>query len=152
MSNGWNRSSGFALLAAVFLALAGCGKKAADYTPSPVTAEDALRRALDAWKQGLPAGTVPDTQPPVQVVDAGRKPQQTLGDYAILGEAQGVASGRKFVVELDLANPPERVKTQYIVVGIDPLWVFRQEDYELLSHWEHLMPAPSPKPTTEKTE
>jgi hypothetical protein len=24
------------------------------------------------------------------------------------------------------------------------LWVFRQEDYELLSHWDHHMPASAP--------
>ncbi len=28
---------------------------------------------------------------------------------------------------------------RFLVVGIDPILVFRQEDYELISHWEHKM-------------
>jgi hypothetical protein len=117
----------------------GCADKTPNYTPSFPVAETALRQALEAWKAGEPAGEIPQTQPVVHVVDVGRKPGQMLEGYRILGETRA-ASGRTFAVTLNLANPAEEVKTQYIVVGIDPLWVFRQEDYELLSHWDHHMP------------
>ena len=30
-----------------------------------------------------------------------------------------------------------------MIVGIDPLWIFRHEDYDLLLHWEHQMPTES---------
>jgi hypothetical protein len=117
----------------------GCGKKAPNYTPSAADAEAALRRALDAWKAGEPAGPVPETKPLVHVTDAGRKPGQRLEDYRILGETYGTG-GRTYAVVLHLTNPDEQVKTRYVLVGIDPLWVFRQEDYELLMHWDHHMP------------
>jgi hypothetical protein len=138
-----------AISAACLLTAAGCGDRTPNYTPSATVAEKSVRRALDAWKAGEPAGEIPQTQPVVQVVDVGRKPGQMLADYRILGETRG-SSGRTFAVTLNLENPTETIKTQYIVVGIDPLWVFRQEDYELLSHWDHHMPATEPASQTDE--
>jgi hypothetical protein len=117
----------------------GCSRSNRDYTPSSLTAEGALRAGLDAWKAELPVGPVPDTNPIVHVVDMNRKPDQRLKAYKILGE-KAVPSGRTFTVVLELEEPTEEVRTYYHVVGIDPLWVFRKEDYELLSHWDHYMP------------
>lgn len=129
-------------LLAMLISLAGCGRdKTPNYTPSPAAALSAVERGLEAWKAGQAAGQVEGTSPVIHVTDAGRKPGQTLDDYKILGETRGSA-GRTYAVVLHLKNPDEQVKTQYIVVGIDPLWVFRQEDYELLMHWDHHMPAP----------
>jgi hypothetical protein len=34
-----------------------------------------------------------------------------------------------------------------VVIGIDPLWVFRHEDYDLLLHWEHPMEPVSVEPS-----
>ncbi len=123
--------------------LSGCGRSAPDYTPyvpSMALAEDAVRQGLDAWKAGQAPGEVPGTRPVVHVTDAGRKAGQLLESYRILGEARGSA-GRTIAVVLRLTNPAEEVRVRYIVVGIDPLWVFRQEDYDLLMHWDHHMPA-----------
>jgi hypothetical protein len=144
------------LAALLFLVGAGCGDKTPDYTPSVVDAELALERSLDAWKEGLPPGEIAGTSPLIFVTDASRKLGQVLANYRILGEAHGT-SGRTFVVVLNLQNPDEELRTQYIVVGIDPLWVFRQEDYELLTRWDHLMkpeetkdnPNPPTNPVTE---
>jgi hypothetical protein len=130
----------WSILSVMVLIASGCGDKTRNYTPSVSTAQAALKQGLDAWQAGKPSGEIPETQPAIQVVDAGRKPGQTLVGYRILGETRG-QSGRTFAVTLKLANPNEELKTQYIVVGIDPLWVFRQADYELLSHWDHHMPA-----------
>jgi hypothetical protein len=138
-----------ACLAALMLVSVGCkGDKTPDYTPSADDAESALRRSLDAWKDGLPAGEIAGTTPLIFVTDASRKEGQVLSDYRILGETKG-PSGRTFVVVLNLSNPDEEQRTQYIVVGIDPLWVFRQEDYELLTHWDHLMPTDESKSQSE---
>lgn len=121
----------------------GCSRKNEDYIPSEDVAETALARALDAWKLNEPVGEVRETKPLVYATDTSRKPGQTLRSYDILGETPG-GSGRTYAVILDLENPTEQLKTQYIVVGIDPLWVFRQEDYELLMHWDHYMPDENP--------
>lgn len=138
------RQSLACLVAVMSLVALGCSDKTPNYTPRASVAQTAVERALDAWKAGLPVGEIPDTKPVIQVVDAGRKPGQTLSDYRILGEARG-PSGRTFTVVLQLADPNAELKTQYIVVGIDPLWVFRREDYELLAHWDHHMPAQEPE-------
>lgn len=124
----------------LILGIAGCGKKSPDYTPSFDTAVDALRHGLERWKAGDPPGEVPGTHPLVHVTDGGRKPGQTLKSFQILGEARGV-SGRTIAVTLQLENPAEEVKARYIVIGIDPLLIFRQEDFDLLMHWDHHMPA-----------
>ena len=130
-----------AAMSVAILALAGCATKSPDFVPTTQSAEIAVRQGLDAWKAGHPPGEVPGTSSPMIFVnDTGRKPGQILKDFQILGETRGSA-GRTVVVNLQLANPDEVVKTAYIVVGIDPLWVFRQEDYELLMHWDHRMPA-----------
>ena len=121
------------------LTVSGCGKKTPDYTPSVKSAEDAVRRSLDAWHAGHAAAEVPGTNPAICITDVGRKSGQMLESYRILGETYG-STGRTIAVTLHLANPTEEVKARYIVVGIDPLLVFRQEDYDLLMHWDHRMP------------
>ena len=137
------------LVAIIAAGAIGCGDKAGSYTPNPAVSEAAVRRALDAWKSGRPAGEVPDSKPAIHVTDAGRKPGQTLESYEVLGET-GSESGRTFAVRLHLANPDEEVKAQYVVVGIDPLWVSRKEDFDLLMHWDHHMPPAEPPETDDE--
>ena len=103
-----------------------------------------MRRGLDAWKAGEPPGALPGSRPVIHITDGGRKAGQVLESYRILGETRGSA-GRTFAVILKLDNPAEEIRARYIVVGIDPLWVFRQEDYDLLMHWDHHMPANVPE-------
>jgi hypothetical protein len=117
----------------------GCRRRVEDYTPESQVAESAVRQALSAWQAGKPAGEIADTKPAIFVTDTNRKPKQRLESYEILGEVPA-RSGRTYIVQLTLAAPAETVKAEYIVVGIDPLWVFRREDYELLMHWDHYMP------------
>jgi hypothetical protein len=125
------------------LTVSGCGTKTPNYTPSLETADAAVRRGLDEWKAGKPPGEVPGTRPLIHVTDGGRKPGQTLERYQILGETRGV-SGRTIAVVLYLENPKEELRARYIVLGIEPLLVFRQEDFDLLMHWDHHMPAQVP--------
>ncbi len=129
------------LLTTAFLTslLLGCHDRTVDFTPSPELAKTALTKALTAWQAGQPAGEIPDSTPAIHVTDNHKQRQRSLEKYRILGETVA-RSGRTYVVELTLKSPEEKVKTEYIVVGIDPLWVFRREDYELLMHWDHRMP------------
>jgi hypothetical protein len=70
-----------------------------------------------------------------------RSTSPTVG-FEVLGPID-LGVGRGFTVRLDLApeqegQPAEQV-VRYVVFGVDPLWVFRLEDYERISHWEHAM-------------
>ncbi|HEX5444028.1 MAG TPA: hypothetical protein VFW87_09380 [Pirellulales bacterium] len=126
---------------ALVMALApGCGIRPAGferYVPEEARANEALDRALAAWKSGGPAKPQPLTDPAaaIEVADGSRRPGQKLLDYQIVGEVS--ADGpRCFVVRLTLDQPAQQIDTRYYVAGIDPLWVFRQEDYDLIMHWE----------------
>jgi len=116
----------------------GCYQATPNFVPTKEIAQMALSRALKTWREGGPAGEIVDSKPMIFVTDSNRKEAQKLIDFRILGETPGL-SGRTYAVELELAYPSERLKAEYIVVGIDPLWIFRREDYELLMHWDHHM-------------
>jgi hypothetical protein len=118
--------------------LTGCRQRtAADYTPSQETCRQALIVALDAWKRGEPPGRIEGT-PAVQVGDTLRRAGQKLASYEILGELGG-DQGRQFSVLCVLENPAAEEKINFILIGIDPIWVFRQEEYDMVTHWEHKM-------------
>jgi hypothetical protein len=63
----------------------------------------------------------------------------------------GSDSGRCFAVRITLDNPAEEQRVRFIVIGVDPLWVFREEDYTMLSHWDHAMPE-EPAANSEESE
>ena len=77
-------------------------------------------------------------RPVIFVSDCARKLGQKLDRFEILGEAPG-DSPRCFAVRLVLANPREELTTRYIILGIDPIQVYRHEDFEMLLHWDHAM-------------
>lgn len=134
----WLRSA--ILLAALLLCCqAGCSRHDgyARYVPEPQLAQRALEGVLQAWQAGQPAGELRLADPPlnVQVCDAGRLPGQRLVGYEILGEVSAEGP-RSFMARLQLADPSEERQVTYYLVGIDPLWVFRQEDYDIVVHWE----------------
>lgn len=128
----------------------GCGasQRNEDFVPP----EDAARAALDAslkqWAAGDPGQTVPGRTPAVMTSDGLRTPGRTLTAYTILGPVPADAP-RCFAVRLTLGNPSAELRERYVVVGLDPLWVLRYDDYEMLTHWHHPMPA-DPKPPAKK--
>jgi hypothetical protein len=99
-------------------------------------ARSVLETALKAWQADGGVGALPNTQPVIFVSDCSRKPGQKLDQFEILGEAPG-DSPRCFAVRLVLANPREELTTRYIILGIDPIQVYRHEDFEMLLHWDH---------------
>jgi hypothetical protein len=119
--------------------LAGCGGSGRAsyerYIPSADKAHQALDAALQDWQAGKAPGRIAAHAPPLQVVDSRRRPGQRLASYAILGEAPGDGP-RCFAVRLKLENPSEELKARYVVYGIQPLWVMRHEDYDMMIHWE----------------
>src|SRR5262245_23478028 len=112
---------------------AGCsrqGSKVEDFTPPSDKAQKALEAALTHWQSGGSPGTVPGTRPRVDVEDSKWKAGQKLQAFEILGE-EGGSETRFFKVKLTLAKgPPQEVK--YAVFGIDPLQVYREEDFQKL--------------------
>jgi hypothetical protein len=129
----------------------GCGSRVGSmdrFVPSSNSAREALEAALTAWQNGEQPGAIRSSPTVVQVVDTHRGPDRPLQTFEILGEV-GSDSGRCFSVRITLENPNEEQKVRFVIVGINPLWVFREEDYTMLSHWEHPMPE-SPAAQAEK--
>ena len=136
--------------AASLIGIAGCegGLKSGHerYVPAPVKAQATVATVLESWQRGEPVGEIKGVSAPkVFVVDSFRRDGQTLERFDILGEVAGHTQ-RTYLVKLTLANPVAEEKVRFAVLGIDPLWVYRHEDLELLIHWEHKMPEPAAKP------
>ena len=81
--------------------------------------------------------------PPVKVADAAQKTLPRPTGFKIIGEVAGPRP-RTYAVRLQFAEAPTERTVKYLVVGVDPLWVFHERDYELISHWEHPMHEPEP--------
>ncbi len=116
-----------------------------DFIPSEDVAHRALESYLAAWQRGDPVSPVADTSPAVQGGDSVQAAGRKLDGYRILGPVAADAP-RCFAVRLTLAGSREEQRERYVVIGIDPMWVMRYADYEMLLHWDHPMPA-AKKPT-----
>jgi hypothetical protein len=117
------------------LAGLGCSKggKVEDFTPPADGARKALEAALKHWQGGQKPGTVPGTTPAVEVVDSKWQGGQALKAFEIVGEEPAAGTGpRVFKVRLT-PTQGQPVETRYHVVGIDPVWVYRDEDFQKLS-------------------
>ena len=133
--------------ATLVAAFSGCSRsqKNQDFIPPEAAARAALDAALRAWSRGDTAQTVPETDPPGMVIDERRVKTRPLVGYTILGQVPADAPVC-FAVQLKLSNPTEEVRERYVVVGIDPLWVWRYDDYLMITHWSHPMPDKKPEP------
>ena len=119
----------------VIVVAVGCtgGGKVEDFTPPPANARKALEAALTHWQGGGQPGAVPNTTPVVEVTDSKWKSGQKLKSFEITGDEPPTGPGpRFFAVKL---TPPTGavVETRYAVLGIDPLLVYRDEDYQKMS-------------------
>ncbi|HZV03970.1 MAG TPA: hypothetical protein VE999_02675 [Gemmataceae bacterium] len=126
------------LMVGCTLLAAGCqgGPSTERFVPAPERARQALEQALRSWQQGKPPGKLEAlANPEVILVDTCRRPEQTLDQFTILGEAPGEGP-RCFAVKLRLQNPEGTQRVRFVVFGDDPLWVYRYEDYERMIHWE----------------
>jgi hypothetical protein len=137
------RASLAAGLALAVLAGVGCsrGQRNEDFVPREESAKAALDAYLAAWQRGESSQTVGGTNPTVMVVDDTRLKGRVLKSYTILGTVPADAP-ICFAVQLSLDKPQAEVRERYVVVGLDPLWVWRYDDYLMITHWSHPMPDP----------
>jgi hypothetical protein len=108
----------------------GCtGPGTGQYVPSEGVSRKAVETALEAWKNGQAPGVVVGSSPSVSVVDSRRKAKQQLEKYEIVKEEK--QDERTFYsVKLTLKNPRADETVRFVVVGKDPLWVYREEDFK----------------------
>ncbi len=113
--------------------------------PNADTARAAVTAAFSAWQEGQAPGVIAGSRPMICVVDNFRKPGQGLKQFEVVGE---VASefGRGYAVRVTFENPDEQALVRYLAIGIEPIWVYRQEDFENMAHWMHKMDDPASPP------
>jgi hypothetical protein len=138
-----NRTGRSLLWLAVASFAAGCGdapRGSADLdAPDLDSSKTALVASLDAWKADRrSSGVLIGSKPSIGVVDSARADRPLL-EYGVVGPLMTLGKARPFAVRLVLGEPRETVAARYLVIGRDPLWVFRQEDFERMLHWEHKM-------------
>ena len=134
-------------VAIVLVALTGCSESSdpGRYIPSPDQATRALETALTAWQGGFTGSTVPGaTNPVVEFVDTHRPAGRKLQAFTVVGQTPGEGP-RVFNTKLTIDGVAGEQKVRYVVYGRDPVWVMRQEDYDMLNHWSH------PPSTSDKT-
>jgi hypothetical protein len=107
----------------------GCGKSESDYIPSSHTAREALEAALKAWKEGSAADSIRLNEKPVSLVDSRWTSGKKLESYEI-AEVPDSNPFPSFKVKMKLATDAAASETSYLVIGIDPLLIYRAEDYE----------------------
>ena len=108
---------------------AGCtGKSVDSYKPTIGVARNAIETALSTWKSGTAHGSITNVKPSLDVFDARWQAGAKLESYEILEEVTGKPEPH-FKVRLKLAGKSQET-TEYLVVGIDPLLIFRQADYD----------------------
>jgi hypothetical protein len=124
------RAARFCLVAAA-VAAAGCGEEARlqQFKPDAEAARKALETALSEWKGGRKEpGRIEGVTPPLQVVDTVWGSGKKLASFEI-GEAADFEVSKKFKAKLTLEGAAGPEEVTYLIVGKDPLWIFREQDY-----------------------
>ena len=117
------------LFALLLGALSGCSRlrNEKDALPNTDKAQSALETTLTAWKDGQKFGPVKRDSQKIEVLERVWQSGKKLTAFEIL-RAEDKPGPRWFAVKLTLKDsPPQQVN--YAVMGIDPLWVCREEDY-----------------------
>lgn len=123
------------LVLALVLSAGGCSHGGRQVPPAG-PARQALESALNAWQSGRPVGKIETASPPVQAVDSGWGKGQKLASYEILEEVTREDGRRCFKVRLNLQKPAVSQEVHYLVVGMSPMWIYREEDYKNFQNWE----------------
>jgi hypothetical protein len=131
-----------ALFLIALAALAGCGGGSAPL-PSTALARQALQTSLDAWKAGKPASSLVGEKPSVEIVDFEWKAGKVLSDYSLGQEAPGQGV-QTLSASLTLKGESGPKEVKYMVLGLEPMRIFRDEDYNRAMNMDN-SPAPANK-------
>ena len=111
----------------------GCGGSGeAKYLPSEDVAKEALNAALKAWQGGQAHGTVKTFAVPVDTFDARWQAGKALEKFEVV-RTEALENHKAFIVKMKLTDEEVEQEVTYIVIGNDPLMVFRKEDYDKAS-------------------
>jgi hypothetical protein len=116
-----------ACIAPLILGAGGCSNGNAAL-PSDELARKALESALKTWQGGGKPGKLSGTEPSVEVHDTPWAQGAKLKSFEILKE-ESTGAEKRFAVRLALAKPDTAQEVQYYVLGLGPVMVFRDEDY-----------------------
>ena len=111
------------------------------YIPSSEAARKGVTGVMEGWLKGLsPEASGSAARPEIHVVDQTRRADQRLSRYEILGE-EPADNARTFAVRVTFNDTEEPEILRYVAFGVDPMWIFRREDYETI--WMHDEEAPA---------
>jgi hypothetical protein len=108
----------------------GCNKNPESrYIPSGATARESVEAALNAWKNGEPPGSIKLGEKPVNIVDSRWQRGTKLESFQVTEEL-APNPHPSYKVKLQFAKETASSETTYLVIGLDPLLIYRSEDYE----------------------
>ncbi len=119
----------FVILGALLATASGCGQTGAAYTPSQHEASQALEASLTAWRDGKSPKDLESLSPPLHPVDSEWQAGKRLERFEILKEEPSAEAAKIFVVRLGMKEPATAKDARFIVIGRNPVWVYREEDY-----------------------
>jgi hypothetical protein len=118
------------------------------FLPDWTEAREALDSALKAWRDAPSPMPASFDSPSVKFLDKHRRPDQRLETFAVLGQSD-IENARQFTVRLRLEPAGSSELVRYVVMGRNPVWVIRLEDFETICRWEHPMDEPAAAPAGE---
>ncbi len=153
---GRRQATTWACWTALLATIAGCerGDREAHtpaFVPSWAEARQSLDSSLSVWRDAPPPLPASFDIPGVQFVDGQRKPNQRLLSFQVLSQTD-IENARQFTVRLNLEGEESSQLVKYNLVGRNPVWVFRLDDYEKFAHWEHDMSEPVSAAKPERAE
>jgi len=124
----------------------GCGSPNSAFAPSATSARESLDVALATWQKGGKADQLTTASPQIHAVDYQWQAGPVLERYDILEEQPGEGvTEKRYAVLLRMKKPQAEKRAQFIVIGRDPIWVFRDEDYVRTSNM-----GDNPRPRTRR--
>jgi hypothetical protein len=112
-------------------ALTGCSSNSTTdkFIPNQMQAREALEAALNAWVEGKKPGGIEGTPIPVQAADSQWSAGMKLVSFEIIEQVEGEVPPA-YIVQLTMQGRSEPLKVRYYVVGKDPLWVYREDNFK----------------------
>jgi hypothetical protein len=128
------------ILVALAVISSGCGGGSAPIASTEV-ARKALQASLEAWKDGKPASSLAAETPRIEPVDFEWKARKTLLNYEI-GEVVSGQGTQTFAATLTIKGEPAARRVRYMVLGLDPVLVFRDEDFDRFMNMDNAPSSP----------